>query len=72
MVFPQLVDAARIDGPSKELIHLILRVEGLLSAAATSSNNRSLWCVLVSVCVCVCEGVGLCCDRQDDSELIWH
>lgn len=32
-------------------------------------NNRSL---LVTVCVCIHEEVGLCCDRQDDSELKWY
>lgn len=34
MVLAELVDAAGIDGPAQELIHLILRVEGLLGTAA--------------------------------------
>lgn len=34
VVLPQLVDAACIDGTSKKLIHLVLGVQCLLSAAA--------------------------------------
>lgn len=40
VIFPQLVNAARVDGPSKKLIHLILGVQGLLSAAATRQMEQ--------------------------------
>lgn len=40
VIFPQLVDAARVDGPSEKLVHLILWVQGLLSAAATKQMEQ--------------------------------
>lgn len=34
VVLAELVDAARVDGPAQELVHLVLGVEGLLGTAA--------------------------------------
>lgn len=36
VVLAQLIDAARIDGTSQKLVHLILWVKGLLSISATN------------------------------------
>lgn len=55
MVFPQLVDAACIDGPSKKLIHLILRVHGLLSTTAMGWMKQQVTVCCVCVCVCLRE-----------------
>lgn len=40
VVPPQLVDAASVDGSSQELVHLVLRVQGLLGATAGDKGGR--------------------------------
>lgn len=39
VILAQLVDAARIDGAAQELVHLVLRVQGLLRAAAGGAGQ---------------------------------
>lgn len=69
MVLPQLVDAARVNGPSEELVHLVLRVQGLLSTAAGRGWKKtvSVTCTFVSECKAY-EGLGLSRDRRNESQ----
>lgn len=41
MILPQLIDAARIDGTSEELIYLVLRMQSLLGTAAGGRFGNS-------------------------------
>ena len=44
VVFPQLVDAAGVDGPAQELIYLLLWVHSLLhTAAGQRERERDGW-----------------------------
>lgn len=45
MVLAQLIDAAGIDGSAQELVHLILRVEGVLGTSAEGRGHSFTECM---------------------------